>query len=176
MDPEAAALAGYGRAEAAPLHTAEDGGPPADRQLAHGLHLGHDADAGVGAITARDQEDASVSSMRGIDGGAGVVAVEGQGDDRAREHHATRDGHEGEDHLLVRGGVGRCHTGEGTDRGCDYNLTRPGVARVTLRFPAGAREGESILPGGTAGEELPVGHDELRWLNPKAPRNLPARP
>jgi ATP-binding cassette subfamily F protein 3 len=28
-------------------------------------------------------------------------AVEGEGDDRAGEHHTARDGHEGEDHLLL---------------------------------------------------------------------------
>src|SRR4029079_19444429 len=110
---------------------------------------------------------AAVASVGGIHRGASLVALEGDGDDRAREHHTARNGHEGEDHLSLRGGFGgRYHTREGIDRNLDYNLT-PRNLRGLRSASLLARVSQRVVPASGVGEEPPVRHHQIRLAQPE---------
>ena len=53
-----------------------------------------DADAGVAAVDPGDEQEL-VLVAHGVDGGLGLVGLEGDGDDHAREHGARGQGQDG---------------------------------------------------------------------------------
>ena len=101
VDPQAALLAGDRGAHAATLHAAQDRGPAAHRQVADRLHGGDDADAGVAAVVTGHEQHTLGVHAGGVDGEAGLVGVEREGDDGAGEDHAARHGDERESDPLL---------------------------------------------------------------------------
>ncbi len=101
VDPQAALLAGDRGTDATTLHAAQDRGAAAHRQVAHRLHRGDDADAGVATLVTGHEQHTLGVHPGGLDGEAGLVGVEREGDDGAGEDHAARHGDERESDPLL---------------------------------------------------------------------------
>jgi hypothetical protein len=78
------------------VQAAHDHGPQAARQLAGVLELGHRAHAGVAVVEAGDEQDAGFGGFGRLDGGLGLVALDGHRHHHAGQHHAGGERQQGQ--------------------------------------------------------------------------------
>ena len=79
----------------------DDGARMPRRQLAGVLDVGDGADLGVAAVERGTSSDLAVAG--GVDGGTGLVGLEGEGHDHPGEHDAGGQGQDGQGQALQVG-------------------------------------------------------------------------
>ncbi len=101
LDGEGPAQAGDSDADPGPVQAADDDGAHAAPQLAGVLDGGDGAHLGVQPVDAGHQQHLAVEG--GVDGGTGLVGLQGEGHDHPGEHHTTRQGQDGKGQALQVG-------------------------------------------------------------------------